>query len=118
MQVIKDAISQVKAQKEQMVGLMDCVQAQSPIGKAEAIFNCVGNLLGIAQTICGALNPDPNAPPACQPGVIVKGICKGIDVVKTIHSGVADIIKILKDAQEKLALTAVCVGLNQAEAIV
>lgn len=113
---LRSSVAVLKESAGSLTTLIDCVEGQSPVGKLEAVVVCAGNVLGIAQQVCGALNPDPNAPPKCQPSPTVKEVCQGVDNAKAIQTSVLNLLQIAQTAQEKLLQAGINAALNQLDA--
>ncbi|MCI0535047.1 MAG: Ig-like domain-containing protein [Verrucomicrobiales bacterium] len=115
-QTLSASFSFLKKEKESAVVLTECFEKISPLGKVEAALTCIGNVLGLANTVCGSIQPsDPNAPERCKPSPSTQKICIGLDAAKALHGQALDIYKRLNAAKEKLALAILCSQLNNLE---
>ena len=115
---VQAAISILKLGKEYLIAVLANFAAQDPLGKAEKVFNCLGNLLSIAQSVCGLFNSVPeDAPADCQPSYLTKKICKGIDAAKVIHDYVKSVIKLFKEAKGKIATAFLCFSIDKLETL-
>ncbi|MBI3417215.1 MAG: Ig-like domain-containing protein [Verrucomicrobia bacterium] len=117
-QALLSTFSFLKKDKELAVVAEECFEKASPIGTAEKIVTCIGSALGIANTICGTLQPDPTAPASCQPSKLTQKVCKGLDVAKTLQTQVSDLIKVINAAKDKLALKFICAQLGNLEIVI
>jgi len=108
---IQNNLAVVKAAKGAAVTAIDCFDKVSPLKKAEKAFLCLGNLLGVATTVCGAID-DPTEPDRCRPSPSTQLVCQGLDATKVLHGSAADLIAQLESVKAKLTLAAVNTLIN------
>lgn len=117
MQAVEHLLSIIEADLADTEALMSCVNAGSPFSRATAAFECVGNALNIADSVC-QFNDDPSAPAKCQAGYGAKKFCQGIQNARFLHTQIKTYVDLAKAAGEGAVLAAAIFAVKQTKLMI
>lgn len=117
MQAVEHLLGIIEADLADTEALMSCVNAGSPFSRATAAFECVGNALNIADSLC-QFNDDPSTPAKCQAGYGAKKFCEGIQNARFLHTQIKTYVDLAKGAGEGAVLAAATFAVKQTKLMI
>ncbi|HEY1083972.1 MAG TPA: Ig-like domain-containing protein [Prosthecobacter sp.] len=117
LEAIENALGVLDAQLGAADGLLNCYNSASPVQKATAIFECVGNALTIADSVCQFAD-DPSATPNCRAGAGSRTLCTGIYATRVLHNELKMYLDLVKGLEERAALASITYTVKKAKLLV
>ncbi len=103
MAALEHLLGIIEADLADTEALIGCANAASPFSRATAAFECVGNALNIADSLC-QFNDDPSTPPKCRAGYGARKFCAGIQLARSLHTEIKIFVDLAKGAGEHAVL--------------
>lgn len=105
----------LEAEKDKMTAALDCVREQSPIGRGEAIVNCISGILEYAAQLC---EPIKEPPPGCDPPSVLRFVCRGIALAEGLLSETKALIDTAKAWQERAVVELACQAFDRVKQLI
>ncbi len=102
-------INNVKQAALNVASLLSTSNPASPLSKAQAIANCISNLLNSLNYICGQVTSRNSS----WNTVITRTVCLGIDLARTEYNKVLALINNANNGLAQLGLAFICQTVNQ-----
>ncbi|MES2597413.1 MAG: Ig-like domain-containing protein [Verrucomicrobiota bacterium] len=116
MQAVEHLMGIIEADLADTEALIGCAKVGSPFSRATAAFECVGNALNIADSLC-QFTDDPSAADKCRPGFGARKFCEGIQLARALHTEIKVFVDLAKGLEEQAVLSGAIFAVKQVKFI-